>query len=1008
MIVKSKSVRPLVRIPDVASTHNEQTVPVRPIPVMPTISSQSQAPQRLPFNVQSSPQTTIGNPAAMFPGQMQGARAALPVHSVSSGQVPTSAVPVPVNSSVLPLKLLEEHVNSQGQSKDFPTSVTPVKPTIDVSVAKSDSSSQLRQPQTRSQVSKQPQAQVSGTSQAEAGNMVPGQPILGNLAQMQQSVLLQGNGAGIGSNDLDTNSVTSQNSLDPNTKLSSQQKLTSKERNERKKAMKAARDMINADIKASNLDPLTQCQNLTERIQKEMQQHFVQFHLHQQSIQAIQTQLQQLVLQNQQPKLPQNVMEDIHTRVRNHHAQMQTNYSKLQQLQILLQQVKVRIAQEQKGKEQTAIAQDSIPESDNQALRKTPRTPRILRKQTTSNMTPSTTSSTSDVTTITRLQQMPSASIIGIAPMPQVNAVVAPVATQLTTQMTLMPTVQSNQTGSVSNATPLFTAPSNVQGNSTVSAVPVLGANAKGEATQTTEAPTQVTFFSNTAPLQAQTSAIQLAQTAFATSGKQVGSHIIQKPVTVTYNTPILPRPPTSTLQNPIHQTVPSSAVVGQTVLFTMPVVALPQQGVHQTASSKPPQSSTQFNATSSSGLMEATVRSNPLLFSNSGTVQTESTIKSTVQVQPGRMDHVGSEASINAKPAAKTNIATNFKGTSLSGESVQVSSTSADVVTSSVIMASSLSQTSVSNGLLNTLSPMTVNGGIENMVGKGPQQFHNTDAVAYNTSNVTENIRVNGTSETASLSTLRGEKQLEKENSLEANNVDKEKGFLVNGDGLRSDINGGDEIEEKVSKSSQKRKLDENVDLELKSNDIGKVENSERVKFDEGHENDDNLIDKYGSVLGGNKRLKLNGIYISKLKGKNDDYKTEDMELGDRDEMTDLNPEPPQNGLSNDVKPCGNKSTDVIGCDDTQGSDDVDRSSPKVVKGDGEESASEVRLESNKINSIENDDQKDENCVDKQQKNDIGNDDQKDENCVDKQQRKDKGKNEKKAFNCQWTGCKG
>ena len=115
---------------------------------------------------------------------------------------------------------------------------------------------------------------------------------------------------------------------------------------------------------------ISQCQNVMEQIKREMQQHFMQFHIHRQQIQSIQTQLQQVVQQNQAQRLPQNLMGEIQSRVQNHHNQMQMHYQKLQQLQTLLQQVQQRLLMEQQqqqankgtgGKADVTAEQNQLP-----------------------------------------------------------------------------------------------------------------------------------------------------------------------------------------------------------------------------------------------------------------------------------------------------------------------------------------------------------------------------------------------------------------------------------------------------------------------------------------------------------------------------------------------------------------------------------------------------------------------------------------------------------------------
>ena len=968
LIVKSKSVRPLVRVPDVTPAHNEQTVPVRPIPVMPTITSQTQVSQRMPFSSQQGLQTSVSSTVALYPGQVQNTRADLPAHSSSS--VPTPAVPIPIGSSGLPLKLLEEHVNSQGQTKECPTSVPPVKTMVNACGTKVDPVSQQHQQQAQPQLSTQPPTHVSGISQTEAVNALPGQQVLGNIAQIQQTVLLQGNVTSIGSSTSDANSTVSQNSLDPNAKLSSQQKLSAKERNERKKAVKAAREMINADIKASNLDPLTQCQNLTERIQKEMQQHFVQFHIHQQNIQAIQAQLQQLVLQNQQPKLPQNAMEDIQTRVRSHHTQMQTHYAKLQQLQILLQQVKVRIAQEQK--EQPVTPQDSAAGANDQVLRRTPRAPRILRKPTT----PSTASFTNDITVTHDHPQEMLPTSISSGPIAQVSPVVAPGTTQLVAQMKGLAPMHTSRAANLPSSSLALPTHVNVRTDVTTSTVAVLGGNSMAEKTQTTLAPSQVTFFSNSTQLQTHVPGIQFSRTAFTPPSKHTGTHVMQKPVNATYNTPILPRPATSAFQTPIPQNVPNSAMVGQTVLFTMPVVALPQQGA------------VQYQTPSSTSLVEAVAQSNALVLSNSSTVQSQS---ATVNEQPGKTDQLGNNAVLNSKPPVKVSIAANLKSVGPVEETLNCSSVLPGVVASSFLVTSAQSQNIVSNGPIKTFSPVIVNGGIDNVVGKGHQNYHGSQSLVDSTSNASQNGQVNGTSgEDESLSSSKGsfEQTNGKDSSVEADSVTAQL-RLVNGN--CAGINGSTELEDKLTESNRKRKLDENesIDLDIKTCAITTKESSDRKKFDDVLEKDDILVDTYDSVVKGNKKIKLNGIYVNNLRERNEDNsRMENMNIGGSEGCRE-DTEQPRNGLNSDSETHDNKNVTAVACETTHIVEKCERDAERLVTDESGNVASKTTEESNQISKIDEDDRKGDDTSDKQQKRDKV-------NC------------EKKTFTCQWAGCKG
>ena len=918
----------------------------------------------MPFNAQPNPLTSLNNPGG-FAGHMQGPRAN-PASTVT-GQVPTSVMPMPLNGQGLPLKLLEEHVNSQGQSKSLQNNEK-AKKSMDAGITKADTNAPPDQ-QPQPQVSKQASAQVSVVSQPVSGNVLQGQPIISNLAQIQQSSLLQGTVPGIAVSTPGANAVGNQNSLEP--KLNSQQKLTSKERNERKKAMKAARDMINADIKASNLDPLTQCQNLTERIQKEMQQHFVQFHVHQQSIQAIQAQLQQLVLQNQQPKLPQNVMEDIHSRVRSHHAQMQAHYQKLQQLQILLQQVKIRVAQEQKLKEQGG-SQDSTTETD--SIAKTPKTPRILRKQPASSMAPNAGSSSGQVT-IPQVQQLQPTSVVGFVPMQQINStqVVAPSATQQTQQMTVLPSSQPSQMANVSTI---------VDGEGPSLRVAGGSSNSDVTPSQSSGIPAQVTFLSNAAAMQAQTSGVHAA--TITTPGKQAGAQVMQKPVAVTYNTPILPRPPSSTLQ--IQQNIPNSALVGQTVLFTMPVVALPQQGIPQATpnlKSRIPAQRISSSSTSSS-LVDTTMCSNPADSSNVSPLQNNNVVISVVQEEPGRtLQAVGGA---NSKLQTKMNSELDMKG----GDSVLGSAISQGIVTSPVKMSSVQSENSLFNGPIKTCSPITVNGGVQNKVGKGFGDCNKEQELALeNVGMVKENGQVNGTSKSDAVSTVLSTKQCEKEKLLEEKGITVKRSGLVNGDCVGFAVNNSNEVNENMIEKKKKRKFDDSIEPELKNGDNKKKENNDNKIIEGGNENNDPLITRLDAVIKTNKKLKLNGIYVNNLKEKADDDKMETKEGEDQEESKDEGRERLQNGIENIAMTSSVTYTSNAEDYIKPNVDDFTENSQNTVEEDVIKSMVKSTVESNEKNLMEPKDQKAESSCEMHQK-------------------REKEKYEKKRFSCQWASCKG
>eukprot|EP00112_Aurelia_sp_Birch-Aquarium-sp1_P002034 Seg1221.12 transcript_id=Seg1221.12/GoldUCD/mRNA.D3Y31 product="AT-rich interactive domain-containing protein 2" protein_id=Seg1221.12/GoldUCD/D3Y31 len=628
LMVRNKATKVASRVPRTASPHNDQQMPVRPIPVMPTVNTPQQQ-QKLPAStanvaggVSASTQQVAIQPGqqglpVMF--QMQGPRAPFSAATVSAqaSQIASTAAQMPLNSQRMPLKLLEQHVNAQGKDEEATATAPQKLAAVDQTMPKpaAPEPSALNQAPMQQQLVKQP----AGVAQAQAslagmGQGIP-QAVVGSVPQAAQNVMLppgvQGvvlsmNNAGSSSADASANQQ-----LDPEAKLNPQQKLSSKERNERKKAMKAARDMINADIRASNLEPLAQCQNLTDRIQKEMQQHFVQFHVHQQSIQAIQAQLQQVVIQNSQSKLPQNIMEDIHNRVRNHHAQMQAHYQKLQQLQILLQQVKIRLVQEQKLK---GISEDAKEPGKDTS---TPVVPQIAANtQRLPNPQPAPGFSTDQAQASLQLplvQPLSSASknatatsaIFGVSSMQSLsvgvqNPVFAGAAISQGHQISFIPTGMSQQivtangpsaaTGK-SDSKPM----NNVMSMASSAIAPSTSLSHKPMQSVTNVVPAQVGLVPAQGPMKGPVRVpapasltgtnIQLAHSSLATPLHQVAP--MTKTGAITYNTPILPRPqlPTSmTIQNAGRQGIPSSAMPGQTVLLTMPVMALPQQALQATS----------------------------------------------------------------------------------------------------------------------------------------------------------------------------------------------------------------------------------------------------------------------------------------------------------------------------------------------------------------------------------------------------------------------------------------
>ena len=631
LMVRSKAAKAASRVPRSASPHTDQQMPIRPIPVMPAANTQQQQ-QKLPSStanvpggVSSSTQQVVIQPGqqglpVMF--QMQGHRAPFSAATVSAqaSQIASTAVQMPLNSQRMPLKLLEQHVNAQGKDKEATQNITaPQKvAAVDQTITKqaASESSALNQAPMQQQLVKQP----PGVTQAQTNLSGMGQGIpqtaVGSVPQVSQNVMLppgvQGvvlsmNNAGSSSAD-----VSGNQQLDPEAKLNPQQKLSAKERNERKKAMKAARDMINADIRASNLEPLAQCQNLTDRIQKEMQQHFVQFHVHQQSIQAIQAQLQQVVIQNSQSKLPQNIMEDIHNRVRNHHAQMQAHYQKLQQLQILLQQVKIRLVQEQKLKGACDASKEQGKDTSTPVVPQT-----AANTQRLPNPQPALGVSTDQTQAALQLpigQPMSSAiknatatsAIFGVPSMHSLslgaqNPVSASAAMSQGHQISFVPTgipqqiVTANGPSAATgknDSKPM----NNVMSMASSATAPSTSLSHKPMPTQSlpTVVPASVGLVAAQGPVKGPVrvpapanltgTSMQLAHSSLAAPLQQVVP--MTKTGAITYNTPILPRPqlPTSmTIQNAGRQGIPSSAIPGQTVLLTMPVMALQQQALHAT-----------------------------------------------------------------------------------------------------------------------------------------------------------------------------------------------------------------------------------------------------------------------------------------------------------------------------------------------------------------------------------------------------------------------------------------
>lgn len=972
LIVKNKNAKTAARVPDVSSIHSDQAVPVRPIPVMPAMSTQPQTVPRLPFSVQMSPQVT-GTSSGVFQGQIEGPRATVPANTGST--VPTSAVSMPINSQGLPLKLLEQHVNSQGQSKDVLANAPSANASSEVSTPKQEV--QLLQPQ----MAKQPVVQLSAASQSVVGNVVQGQAVLGSLTQMSQGVLIQGATPNVAVNASSANVVDNQSSLEPNVKLNSQQKLTSKERSERKKAMKAARDMINADIKASNLDPLTQCQNLTERIQKEMQQHFVQFHVHQQSIQAIQAQLQQLVLQNQQSNLPQNIMEDIHTRVRSHHAQMQAHYQKLQQLQILLQQVKLRVAQEQKLKEHTVAPECTIEDTSNQSLSRTPKTPRILRKQVLNSAAPGI-AAPANVTPAQVVSTPPlsAAAVFGIASAQPANPVAHLVATT-SGQQSQLAFMSSTKSLNV----PLSNATMPTSTNSQIApsvAVPGGNMNAESKPVQPAVAPTQIAYLSNASALQGQAAGIQFTQAALTTPGKQGGA-VLQKPVALTYNTPILPRPPTA-VQNVPQQNLPNPAMVGQAVLFTMPVVALPQQGIQQ-APSRVHHSQTQGSVSLTSHSIENVVSRSDAVSSNAGTLPSETTANENISRKLNVKNDVISN-STSLTPDAHVKCAP----LAVAGANIVSPTISQGMATSPVIMTSVQEQSSLFNGPIKANSKTEVNGALDDLASKKVTPGMNGENTRIVVENGSENGKEYGTVVPDKTSLPTTEKRHGSAiDTLEAKQISKSKeGGLVNGGFLS--VNGSVGVEEMIltsKETSKKRKLGESIELDLKNGEgVTKTELSGQKTLADGEESDDVLME---AVIKTNKKLKMNGIYVNSFKETGDDCSTENTvemdRVGDRDNddqerrHNDLVNGAPASSASSMNNCVTNSARKIETCDEL--------SSEGEAKDHAAPSTSRDTLETSQSDS-----------TDLKTKNSAAS------SCADER----KEKHDKKKYSCQWQGCKG
>ena len=819
-------------------------MPIRPIPVMPGSPALLLKPQSIQGNLLRAQDGT----ASPLQGQQQLPRPVLVQTSLpSQAQIqPKSMAPATSANQEIPLRLLEQHVNSQGQGKDPPSSATPKSNagSSDKDVTPSVAEVQQSNP---SHTGNTAQLQVPGIVQSAPGNVPQdtSNVLLGNVNQTSQSPLLSNQGVVSNLTVAASPELNSQsrNILDSNMKLKSQQKLSAKEKNERKKAMKAARDMINADIRASNLDPLTQCQNLTERIQKEMQQHFVQFHMHQQSIQAIQAQLQQLVLQNQQAKLPQNVMDDINTRVRSHHAQMQAHYQKLQQLQLLLQQVKIRLTQEQKLKDPTAAVPDTSSESVALNMSKTPKSSRVPKKLSATSMPANLANQLQNSQAaygLTAVQPGNGAQPLAVASIQQMQQFAIAVNQPVTGNVN---SVASTSGADVSKGV----APSQFKAAEDASQVNQAMPTMPGVST------TQVGLLAANTPVQIQTSQIpaHMLMTGSAalnpqtaTSVKQAGAQILPKSVAITFNTPILPRPPTSAssnIQSVAAQSLPNSGFGGPAVLFTMPMVAVPPQGTLQsTPEERSSQTPVQNTADPSKSKRDNVTMSNTTVITSLARVNNENIIL-----------------------AEESSISTSKKNATITN----------GIMCSLSPALSSTPCTVTSNG---TVSPepknsaTLVNGKREGAIGKGSQPSVQEVQLSesYNPSNVIVNGKVNGISSF-------------KENSTKfpdtvSKNMDVPE-VLCTDDDLKKVVNG--DRESSVGKglsncTEESHGANEETRLKRKLEDSQKTDTTKSRQHDMGidktKEHDklgDFLYSKYDSVIKNNKKLKLNGVYVNNCK---------------------------------------------------------------------------------------------------------------------------------------------
>ena len=1092
LMVRSKAAKAASRVPRSASPspHNDQQMPIRPIPVMPTANTQQQ--QKLPSSTANAPGGVASSTqqVAIQPGQqglpvmfqMQGPRAPFSAATVSAqaSQISSTAVQMPLNSQRMPLKLLEQHVNAQGKDKEATHNVTAQKvAAVDQTIPKQAPSepSALNQAPMQQQLIKQhPGVAQAQTSLSGMGQGIP-QAAVGSVPQASQNVMLPPGVQGVvlnmnnaGSSSVD---VSGNQQLDPEAKLNPQQKLSAKERSERKKAMKAARDMINADIRASNLEPLAQCQNLTDRIQKEMQQHFVQFHVHQQSIQAIQAQLQQVVIQNSQSKLPQNIMEDIHNRVRNHHAQMQAHYQKLQQLQILLQQVKIRLVQEQKlkgaceaskepGKDpltpvvpQTAANTQRLPNSQPAPGVSPDQTQAVLQLPIGQPMS----SATKNATATSAIFGVPSMQSLSLGAQ---NPVSASAAMSQGHQISFVPTcvpqqivtangpsaatgkndskpmnnVMSMASSATASSTSLSHKPMPTQSLPTVVPASVGLVAAQGPVKGPVRVP---------APASLTGTSMQLAQSSLAAPLQQVVP--VTKTGAIMYNTPILPRPqlPTSmTIQNAGRQGIPSSAIPGQTVLLTMPVMALPQQALHATSGKGGqvilPKLQTQSVGSGHENIVGST------LIPSSGLMQvkqpnfsvTSSGVNFIPTVNPHALVTSQMKALVNTPQSQTKQQKKSDTVTHIDGLNSQQAASVQKVEPSSQIKTAELSQSVVAKvpvgnslldkannsatipaslGLLGTQMPISkvtaqqvmANGPIIRPTDLGSKQ-----AVASNSS-----VMVNGGVEINARKVPSVDAQLNKtETVMKA--VDRNGGHLKKADdgnssscnhsnanshhqisitkpavnGISITSNSYVSNNHTDSKSTMISSLNENKKRTIEEvSNTNSHQGTKKTKLDNSCEatsdaktkdleNRDDFTDKYESMIKTNKKFKINGIYSKNSKENGDHEKMEICQNNDskNDSSETLNPYSISSVTTTNIVLSSASSTATSLSFTTTVSMSSSTTEQSKVSNTGSQKMSISDVQSS---------------TEKSSSSDI------------KSGMKEKGKNHRKRFSCQWTGCK-